>query len=181
VKKDPHSLMVELLPRLRRFAYALSGDMDRGDDLVQETCARALLRLDQWEPGTRLDSWMFRIAQNIWLDQRRSQKVRGEVVDIEEAYDLPGEDGRNVVEGRLTLNEVSKGIAQLSGDQQVLIALVCVDGLSYKEAADILDVPIGTVMSRLARARSALYDMTRAKSKNASLVELENRRGRNKR
>ena len=61
-------LIVDFLPRLRRFSAALTGDPDKGDDLVQETCARALSRLNQWEPGTRLDSWMFRIAQNIWLD-----------------------------------------------------------------------------------------------------------------
>ena len=73
------------------------------------------------------------------------------------SHDLVGQDGRQVTESRLTLNEVNRGIQQLSADQQVLIALVCVDGLSYKEAADVLDLPIGTVMSRLARARRALY------------------------
>ena len=69
--------MVELLPRLRRFAVALTGDLDQGDDLVQETCMRALSRVDQYQPGTRLDSWMYRIAQNLWLDRMRAKKVRG--------------------------------------------------------------------------------------------------------
>ncbi len=169
--------IVEFLPRLRRFSQALTGDRDKGDDLVQETCARALSRADQWEPGTRLDSWMFRIAQNIWLDQRRAHKVRGDAVDIDEAYDVAGEDGREVVESRLTLIEVSRGIAQLPADQQVIIALICVDGLSYKEAADVLEVPIGTVMSRLARARRALFDKASAVS-NAIQPLRESRRGR---
>jgi RNA polymerase sigma-70 factor (ECF subfamily) len=173
--------IVELLPRLRRFSYALTGGTDTGDDLVQETCARALSRLDQWEPGTRLDSWMFRIAQNIWLDQRRSHKVRGETADIDQAYDIPGDDGRDVVESRLTLKRVSQGIAQMPADQQVLIALVCVDGLSYKEAAEILDVPIGTVMSRLARARRALHDVTDGELSAAPVIKLEIRRGHSNR
>jgi RNA polymerase sigma-70 factor, ECF subfamily len=147
VKNNPRLQIVDFLPRLRRFSYALTGDADKGDDLVQETCARALSRLNQWEPGTRLDSWMFRIAQNIWLDQRRAHKVRGDAVEIDQAYDIPGADGRDLTENLLTLQEVSKGIAKLPGDQQILIALVCVDGLSYKEAADVLDIPIGTVMS----------------------------------
>ncbi len=178
MKHDPRLLIVELLPRLRRFSYALTGEQEKGDDLVQETCARALSRLDQWEPGTRLDSWMFRIAQNIWLDQRRAHKVRGDALDIDEAYDIKGDDGRDVVESRLTLAEVSKGIAKLPTDQQVLIALVCVDGLSYKEAAEVLEVPIGTVMSRLARARRALAGMGHHETETVQPIKLETRRGR---
>src|SRR5262245_928904 len=113
VTDDIRRQIVELMPRLRRFAYALAGDRDRGDDLLQETCLRALSRLDQWEHGTRLDSWMYRIAQNIWLDRIRALKVRGEPVDIETAYNLPGEDGRDVAESRLVLSEVSEAMAQL--------------------------------------------------------------------
>ena len=149
--------MVELLPRLRRFAYALTGNLDKADDLVQETCARALASADQWQAGTRLDSWMYRIAQNIWYDQLRATKVRGEVIDVDTAIDLVGSDGRNVTESRLTLQAVSKSISQLPADQQLVIAHVCVDGLSYKDAAEVLGIPIGTVMSRLARARQTLH------------------------
>ncbi|MGO9545887.1 MAG: RNA polymerase sigma factor [Rhodomicrobium sp.] len=178
MRSDLRLQIVDFLPRLRRFSYALTGDQDKGDDLVQETCARALSRLDQWEPGTRLDSWMFRIAQNIWLDQRRAHKVRGNTVEIDEAYDLTGEDGRIVAEARLTLAEVNQGIAQLPADQQVIIALVCVEGLSYKEAAEVLDVPIGTVMSRLARARRALFEKAHPGGKAEQSVELESRRAR---
>lgn len=148
--------MIELLPRLRRFAYALTGSMDHADDLVQDTCERALARIDQWTPGTRLDSWMYRIAQNLWLDRGRTKRSRGEPIDIDTLHDLAGSDGRRVTEGRLTLMAVCEKMQSLSPDQQVLIALVCVEGLTYKEAAAVLELPIGTVMSRLARARQAL-------------------------
>lgn len=148
--------MIELLPRLRRFALTLCGERDRADDLVQETCARALANADQWRPDTRLDSWLYRIAQNLWFDQVRARKSRGENVDVENLVELAGVDGRDVVESRQTLELVSKKIAELPPEQQVLIALVCVDGLSYREAAETLGVPIGTVMSRLSRARIAL-------------------------
>ena len=148
--------IVEMLPKLRRFAYSLTGDLDRADDLVQETCVRALAAKGQWQAGTRLDSWMYRIAQNSWFDQMRARKVRGEVVDIEAAAELVGSDGRDVIEHRQTLSVVSSKLSELPRDQQLLIGLVCLDGLSYKEAAAALDLPIGTVMSRLARARAAL-------------------------
>jgi RNA polymerase sigma-70 factor, ECF subfamily len=149
--------MVELMPRLRRFALALTGDLDRGDDLVQEACVRALSRVDQWQPGTRLDSWMYRIAQNIWRDRMRARKVRGEGIGLEAAEAISGTDGRNVVESRLNLAAVAAAMATLPEDQRVLVALVCIDGLSYKEAAEITGAPIGTVMSRLARARRELH------------------------
>jgi RNA polymerase sigma-70 factor, ECF subfamily len=169
--------MIEFLPRLRRFACALTGDLDKGDDLVQETCLRALSRAELWQPGTRLDSWMFRIAQNIWFDRLRAGKVRGEQIDVD-ALDIHGEDGRAVVDCRLTLESVREGIGRLPPEQQVLIALVCIDGRSYKETARIVDVPIGTVMSRLARARRSLHDWVN-REKDAGTPATEERRGRN--
>ena len=103
-------MRLPFLPRLRRFAYVLTGDSDRGDDLVQETCVRALSRLDQWEHGTRLDSWMYRIAKNLWIDQLRMEKVRGETIDIAAAGELAGCDGRAVAETRLEIRELLKHI-----------------------------------------------------------------------
>jgi RNA polymerase sigma-70 factor, ECF subfamily len=157
VTDEIRTRMVEFLPRLRRFAFALTRNLDAADDLVQDTCERALARIDQWEPGTKLESWMYRIAQNIWLDRKRSERSRGPMMDLEEAMTLQGDDGRTVTESRLTLAAVGDNINKLPPDQQVLIAMVCVEGLSYKEAAAILDVPIGTVMSRLSRARQTLF------------------------
>jgi len=169
--------MVVFLPRLRRFAYSLTGDLDQADDLVQETCERALSHLDKLRPETRLDSWMFRIAQNLWVDRARARKVRGVAVDLDDARDLSGPDGRVVTEARLMLESVQRGIAKLPPDQQVVIALVCVDGASYKDAADILGIPIGTVMSRLARARRALHEELHAESP-APALEKGSRHGR---
>jgi RNA polymerase sigma-70 factor, ECF subfamily len=150
--------LIELLPRLRRFALSLTGDQDRADDLVQEACVRALSNVTQWQAGTRLDSWMYKITQNLWFDRLRAAKVRGEVIDIEDYTHLVGSDGRDVTSSRQDLVAVSKRISELPQDQQLLIGLICIDGLSYKEAADALSVPIGTVMSRLARARASLHD-----------------------
>ena len=145
------------MPRLRRFAYALAGDPQRGDDLVQEAFARAFAHLDQYQPGTRLDSWMYRIVRNVWFNQERAARVRGTVVDLDHAPDIVGADGRDVVETRLTLEQVLRALARIPRDQRELIVLICVEGLSFKEAAAILDIPLGTATSRLARGRRALY------------------------
>jgi RNA polymerase sigma-70 factor (ECF subfamily) len=157
VTEDIRNRMVAVLPRLRRFAYALTGNTEQGDDLVQDACLRALSRIDLWQPGTRLDSWMYRIAQNIWLDRLRANKVRGEVVDIDSMEGITGSDGRIVAESELTLQAVADAMAQLPAEQRATVALVCIEGASYKEAAEIAGVPVGTVMSRLARARRTLH------------------------
>jgi len=124
---------------------------------VQEACLRAFARLDQWQPGTRLDSWMFRIIHNIWIDQKRASKVRGTVIDLDSAPEIAGPDGRDVVERRMTLNRVLEAMDKLPQEHRELIALVSIEGVSYQEAAAILQIPIGTVTSRLVRARRALY------------------------
>lgn len=105
----------------------------------------------------RLDSWMYRIAQNVWLDRLRATKTRGEIVDVDAANDIVGVDGRNVTESRLTLQAVAGAIGALPADQQLVVLHVCIEGLSYKDAAEALGIRIGTVMSRLARARQALH------------------------
>jgi RNA polymerase sigma-70 factor, ECF subfamily len=134
----------------------MAGEADAGDDLVQATVERALLRSDQWQQGTRLDSWMFRIAQNIRIDQARATKVRGVQIDVDELVSLQGADGRVIVETRSDLAAAQSAMVALPDDQRALMALVVLDGQSYKEAAEILDIPIGTVMSRIARARRAI-------------------------
>jgi RNA polymerase sigma-70 factor, ECF subfamily len=154
--KATRDQLVALLPRLRRFCMALTRSAEAGDDLAQSTIERALSRINQWHEGTRLDSWMFRIAQNINIDQARAQKTRGVSVDIDELASVSGEDGRDVVESRNALGKAQAAMAKLPDDQRTLIALVAIDGQSYKDAAAILDIPIGTVMSRLARARAAI-------------------------
>lgn len=151
--------MVAVLPRLRRFAHALTGNTEQADDLVQDACLRALSRIDLWQPGTRLDSWMYRIAQNIWLDRLRANKVRGEMLDLEATAGIAGSDGRVITESELTLQAVATAMGRLPPEQRATVALVCIEGASYKEAAEISGVPVGTVMSRLARARRTLSAM----------------------
>jgi len=145
-----------MLPRLRRFAYGLTGSVDRGDDLVQSACERALERLHQWEPGTRLDSWMFRIMKNLWLDDTRAAWRREVVTSSEVLEAVRGGDAEAETAARLELGSVLDHISRLPDAQRTVLLLVSVEGLSYKEAAAILEVPVGTVMSRLARARLTL-------------------------
>jgi RNA polymerase sigma-70 factor (ECF subfamily) len=151
--QDFREQLVQHLPRLRRFAMSLTRDNDACNDLVQETCLRALAKSELWEAGTRLDSWLFRMAQNLWFDRIRARRRAGEAVDVEEIAELPGDDGRDVMENKLELEAVMRAMARLKPDHQVIIALVCIDGLSYREVAEVLSIPIGTVMSRLNRAR----------------------------
>ncbi len=144
------------LPRLRRFAVSITGNRADADDLVQDTVERALRNLHQWQQGTRLDSWMFRIAQNLWIDATRARRARANVVHDPEAAENVAVDGARDAEARLTFADTVRAIGELPEDQRMVVALVLVDGMSYREAADALNVPIGTITSRLARARLAL-------------------------
>jgi RNA polymerase sigma-70 factor (ECF subfamily) len=148
--------LVALLPRLRRFSYGLTGSIADGDDLVQSACVRALDRIGQWQPGTRLDSWMYRILQNLWIDQLRAGRSREVTMEDEAMAAVPGGDQAREMEARLGLADVRREVGRLPAEQRSVLLLVSVEGLSYKQAAEILDIPIGTVMSRLARARLAL-------------------------
>lgn len=148
--------LIAELPRLRRFCAGLAGSADGGDDLLQATVERALAHAYQWQDGTRLDSWLFRIARNLAIDMARSRKVRGTVVDLDAIADLRGEDGQQIVEGRSELAAVGQAFDGLSPEHKAVMALVVIDGRSYREAAEVLDIPIGSVMSRLARARAAI-------------------------
>jgi RNA polymerase sigma factor (sigma-70 family) len=149
--------MVLLLPRLRRYCIALAGSVADGDDLAQDTVERALKHLHTWEPGTRLDSWMFRIAKNRFIDGRRSaRRVRMVAVDAPEQALEVSEDGARAMQARLELQDVSTALTALPGEQREAVALVLVDGMSYREAADLLAIPIGTLTSRISRAREAL-------------------------
>jgi RNA polymerase sigma-70 factor (ECF subfamily) len=140
---------------LRRFARGLTGAAAEADDLVQAACERALAREHQFQEGTRFDSWMFRIVQTIWIDQIRARDVRKE--DGEIAEERLGSDAPvRGIEARLALAEVRRAVELLPPDQRTTLMLVTVEGLSYKEAASAAGVPVGTIMSRLARARIAL-------------------------
>jgi RNA polymerase sigma-70 factor, ECF subfamily len=152
--------LVAFLPNLRRFAISLCRSREIADDLVQAACERALASAERFEPDTRFDAWMFRILRNLWIDQVRRQRTAGVQDDIQERHDIVGSSGERETEARLTLKSVAETIDGLVDEQREVLLLVCVEELSYREAADILGIPIGTVMSRLARARKNLAAAT---------------------
>ena len=148
--------LVALVPRLRRFALGLAGNSADADDLVQAACEKALKNRDQFLPGSRMDSWMYRIIQTGWLDLRRRQGVRGAAVDPDDAHLSDEGKAANLPEDRLMLAQVRRAMAALPEGQREVLALVAIEGLSYRETAETLNLPIGTVMSRLSRARESL-------------------------
>jgi RNA polymerase sigma-70 factor, ECF subfamily len=152
--------LVAFLPNLRRFAISLCRSRDVADDLVQAACERALANAGRFEAGTRFDAWMFRILRNLWIDNIRKQSAAGPQEDIDQRHDIVGVTGERVVEASITLKRVAQAITELPDDQREVTLLVCVEDLSYREAADVLGIPIGTVMSRLARARKNLAEAT---------------------
>ena len=148
--------IIDLLPRLRRFARALTGQASDADDLVQAAVERALGRRNQWQVGTSLEAWMFRITKNAWIDEARSRSRRGRVLAPEAAgADVADERAGSAATRELSLS-VQAAMAQLPEDQRLAVALILVEGLSYQEAADVLETPVGTVTSRLGRGRAAL-------------------------
>lgn len=142
------------VPRLRRFAHALARHSADADDLLQAAIERALVRRDQWQPGTRLDSWMYRIMRNLWIDTVRSEKRRGETFVPPDEGDRVGISGDQ--EATVELGNVGRAMQSLPPDQREAVALVVIEGFAYKEAAEILEVPVGTLTSRLVRGREAL-------------------------
>ncbi len=148
--------IIALLPNLRRFALSLCRSPDVADDLVQIAVERAFAARDRFDPETRLDAWLFRILRNAWIDMTRRSKTRGTEIDIADAPDASTVDGTAVAETALMLTSAKAAIETLPEAQRDVILLICVEELSYKEAAEVLGTPVGTVMSRLARARIAI-------------------------
>jgi RNA polymerase sigma-70 factor, ECF subfamily len=160
---DAHRAVMEglagLLPRLWRYGLVLSGNRDTAEELVQATCVRALERSAQFAPGTRLDRWLVAILHSIWLNEIRSRKVRqGQgLVDAEQALVF---DGIREIETNILAAQVLRQVQDLPEMQRETVYLVYVEGQSYREAADALAIPIGTVMSRLAAARARLAGLS---------------------
>lgn len=148
--------LLALLPRLRRFARGLARDVADADDLCQASIERALKSRDQWQAGTRLDSWMYRIMRNIWIDNRRASARRGVHADIDDGVMQIADDSQARMEASMELNDVDRAMGKLPDEQREAVMLVLVEGYSYKEAAEILEVPAGTLTSRLVRGREAL-------------------------
>jgi RNA polymerase sigma-70 factor (ECF subfamily) len=145
-----------LLPRLRRFARAIAKSGSDADDVVQIAIERALIRIDQWDSSLRLESWMFGIVRNAWIDEVRSRSRRNELFAPAELGESVGVDS---LENQASIFSVQAAMSRLPEEQRTAVALVLVEGLSYKEAAATMDIPIGTLTSRLARGRDALQKM----------------------
>ena len=149
----------QLLPRLRRFAHSLSRSPADADDLTQATIERALRSRAQWQPGTRLDSWCYRIMRNLWIDTSRVRARNAAREAPEEEGVTIGCDPRNGIEASLDLQRVMAAMSRLPDEQREVLALILVEGIGYREVAEMLGLPMGTVSSRLVRGRTALLAM----------------------
>ncbi|WP_052417613.1 RNA polymerase sigma factor [Cellvibrio mixtus] len=154
-----HELQQELpriAPMLRRFAYSLTGSAADADDLLQNTLERLLSR--DVPADVELVKWAFRVCRNLWIDEYRARKVRQKNVYSLDETEEPAVDGEQAIHDQITLAQVDAAMDQLSDEQRSIMALVAVQGMSYKEVAETLGIPAGTVMSRLARARISLIN-----------------------
>src|ERR1700733_2536444 len=150
-----HSRIIELLPKLRRFARSLARNPHDADDLLQGALERALAHLEQWQAETRLDSRLYTTVKHTWIDELRSRARREHpLADSGQADAVP--DHRGDASGTLA---VDQAMARLPEEQRLAVALVLIEGLPYKEAAQIIGVPMGTLTSRLARGRQALQQL----------------------
>lgn len=149
--------LASLLPKLRRFAHGLTRHAADADDLTQRTAERVLKARGQWQPGTNFDAWAYRILRNLWIDTVRSRQRRDKIL-------VPAEQGERIgapgdAETRVELHFLMRAMDRLPDEQREAVALVMIEGLAYAQAADILEVPIGTLTSRLVRGRQALMQM----------------------
>ncbi len=154
--------LIALLPRLRRFAHALSRNAADADDLTQATIERALRSRDQWQPGTRLDSWAYRIMRNLWIDTVRARSRKEKVEAPEAEAEQLGEDPTAGMDATVDLSRMMAAMERLPDEQREVVALILIEGFGYRETAEMLGLPIGTVSSRLVRGRTALLEMVGA-------------------
>ena len=151
---DLHNLIEAEIPHLRRYARFLTHDVADADDLVQQCLVRAIERLHQWRVGTNMRAWLFTILRNQFISDVRRESRRRE---LEEEGDLgPPEPEAQAQEGALELEEVREAFETLGAAHREILVLIAIEGFQYEEAAVLLDVPVGTVRSRLFRARALL-------------------------
>jgi RNA polymerase sigma factor (sigma-70 family) len=151
--------LTALLPRMRRFAHALCRNSSDADDLTQGAVERALRSKSQWRLGTRLDSWLYRIMRNLWIDLVRARSRRAKYeAPAEEAGQL-GEDPRASLEASIDLQRMMAAMQRLPNEQREVVALILIEGFGYRETAEMLELPMGTVASRLVRGRTALLEL----------------------
>jgi RNA polymerase sigma-70 factor (ECF subfamily) len=160
--------LIEHLPRLRRYARALTRDVSQADDLVQDTLERALVKLDLWRPGTDLRAWLFTLMHNLFINQVRANKLQE--TDLDAAKDIPVNGGQM---DAMALRDISTALGRLPAEQREVILLVGLEQFGYAEAARILDVPLGTVMSRLSRGRERLRQLLAGEVMSEAVVKLK--------
>ena len=144
--------LIAVIPRLRRYARLLSGDAARADDLVQDVLARACEKWHLYRPGSDLRAWLFSIMHNLNVNQWRDRAGESSIAAP------AGEASVDPVPGIDTMLDLQNALRQLSIEHREVLALICVENLSYAAAADVLQVPVGTIMSRLSRARAQLRE-----------------------
>lgn len=167
--------LVALIPRLRRYARLLAGDAARADDLVQDTLARACEKAHLFRPGSDLRAWLFALMHNLSVNQWKAQRAREAVIDPHADADAAG-DALHARAPERPLDEMidlREGLAALSEEHRQVLLLVCVAELSYAEVAEVIGVPIGTVMSRLSRARDKLRERLETRPSSAAASRLK--------
>lgn len=168
---DPKQVLALIeaeIPRLRRYARYLTRDVDRADDLVQEALTRAVAKMDSWQPGTNLRAWLFVILRNVFISElrHRAREPRSDMV----ADDHPSLAVKSTQDERMSLVDLQRAFDQLSAEHREILLLVAIEGLPYEEAAAILGVPVGTVRSRLNRARAQLQRTLWQHAQEAGLI-----------
>ena len=153
---DVKDLIEAEIPRLRRYAQALLRNPINADDLVQETLVRALAKAHLWQKGTNLRAWLFTMLHHLHVNTVRKAARIGEVIPIEDAVNLGREPSQTTV---IELNELKRAMMRLPEEQRAALLLIGLEGMHYGEVAAIVEVPVGTVRSRLSRARAALREM----------------------
>ena len=151
------ALLEQEIPRLRRYARYLARDVEQADDLVQEALVRAIGGIDRWVPGTNLRAWLFAILRNAFISELR--RAGHAPIEAPVADEHPAHASLGNQEVRVQVLELGRALDLLAGEHREVLLLVAVEGMKYEEAADVLGVPVGTVRSRLSRARIALREL----------------------
>jgi len=167
IPRETVDLIEAEIPRMRRYARSLTGTADEADDLVQETLTRALGKLDLWQPGTNMRAWLFTIMHNMHISAKRKQQRRPQASwDISPENPGPPQVGNQL--DSLSMSEVQNAFEQLTRDHREVLYLIVIEGMSYEQTAEVLDCAIGTVRSRLSRARDCLRDVLESGSATAA-------------
>jgi RNA polymerase sigma-70 factor, ECF subfamily len=166
---DLARLLEAHIPQLRRYARALTHDATRADDLVQSCLVRALAKQHLWQPGTNLRAWLFTILHNLHVNDRRCALREGICIGDEASSSIPAVVPNAVLS--LELRDLERAIASLAEEQRQVILLVGLEGMRYETVASVLDIPVGTVRSRLSRGRHALRRMMEGRQRMTARVQ----------